>query len=168
MVSFCVLLTFLGLFDGIVGSRMMSWLYFLISSLTFFLTVLRISAYSIHCLSALFSTISSPLVIKVRVVDDILYLSGLLIVLATLGAVCVVDDILYLSGLLIVLATLGALCWTMSVMVSAMVSISSTYCSVLNRFLNSSPNLTGAVSIGVLPYLRTEVSHHYRVVVWFS
>ena len=39
----------------------------------------------------------------------------------------------------------------------------------LLSFLNSSPNLPVGVSIGfgIFPYLRIEVSHHYRVVVWF-
>ena len=50
------------------------------------------------------------------------------------------DDILDFSGLLVVLATLDALCWIMSVMVSPMVSMSSSSCSVWNRFLNSSWN----------------------------
>ncbi|KAK2174100.1 hypothetical protein NP493_829g01073 [Ridgeia piscesae] len=52
--SFCVLQTFLRLFDVTIVSRMISLLYFLMSSLAFFLMVLPISAYSIHCLLLLF------------------------------------------------------------------------------------------------------------------
>ena len=48
------------------------------------------------------------------------------------------DDILDFCGLLIALATLDALCWIMSGMVSLLVSMSSSSCSVSNRFLNSS------------------------------
>ena len=48
------------------------------------------------------------------------------------------DEILDFCGLLIALATLDALCWIKSVMVSLMVSMSSSSCSVSNRFLNSS------------------------------
>ena len=80
--------------------------------------VLLISAYSIRCLSSSFPTISRCFVIWARVGDDIL------------------DYI----GLLIALATLDAQCWIMSVMVSLMVSMSSSYCSVSNRFLNLSWN----------------------------
>ena len=93
-------------------------MYFVTSSLAFFLMVLYISAYFIRCLSSPFSTISRYFVIRA----------------------CVRNAILDLCGLLIALATLDALCWIMSVMVSLMVSISSSYCSVSNRFLNSSWN----------------------------
>ena len=49
---------------------------------------------------------------------------------------------LRISGLLIALATVDALCWTMFMMVSLMVSMSSSSCSVSkHRFLNSSWNL---------------------------
>ena len=85
-------------------------------SLAFCLMVLHISAYSILCLSSPFSTMSRCFVIRAHVGDDIL------------------DS----SGLLIALATLGVLCWIMSVVVSLMVSMSSSSCSVSNRFLNSS------------------------------
>ena len=50
------------------------------------------------------------------------------------------DDILDFSGLLIALATLDALCWIKSVMVSLMVSMTSSFYSVLNRFLNANCN----------------------------
>ena len=80
--------------------------------------VLHISAYSIHCLSSPFSTISRRFVIRARVGDDILDF----------------------RGLLTAVATFDALCWIMSVMVSLMVSMSSSSCSVSNRFLNSSWN----------------------------
>ena len=63
--------------------------------------VLRISAYSISCLSSPFSAISRRVAIRARVGDDILYF----------------------VGLLIALAILDALCWIMSVMVSFMVSM---------------------------------------------
>ena len=85
--------------------------------LAFFLMVLHISAYSIHCLLSPFPAISRHFFIRTRVCDDILDF----------------------CGLLIALAILGALLWIMSVMVSPMVSMSSS-CSVSNRFLNSSWN----------------------------
>ena len=69
-----------------IVSRIISLLYFPMSSLTFFLMVLHISAFSIRCLSSPFSTISCRFVIRVRVGDDILDFSGLLIALATLDA----------------------------------------------------------------------------------
>ena len=80
--------------------------------------VLHISAYSIRCLSSTSPIISRRFVI--RAIDG--------------------DDYLDFSGLLIDLATLEVLCWIMSVVVSLMVSISSSSCSVSNRFLNSSWN----------------------------
>ena len=88
------------------------------SYLAFFLMVLHISTYSIICLLSPFFAISRRFVIRARVGDDVLDFCGLLIALATLDA---------LSGV-------------MSVMVSRMVSMSSRYCSVSNRFLNSSWN----------------------------
>jgi len=48
--SFYVLRTFFSLFDATIVSRLMSWLYCLVSSLAFFLMVMHISAYSILCL----------------------------------------------------------------------------------------------------------------------
>ena len=113
--SFCVLLIFLRLFDAMIVSRMISRLYFLMSSHALFLMVLHISAYSVHGLSSPFSTISRLFVIRDRVGDDIL-------------------DFSYL---LIALATLDALCWVVSVMVSLMASRS---CSFSNRCLNSCRN----------------------------
>ena len=68
----------------------------------------HISMFSIRCLSSPFSTISRRFALWARVGDDI------------------VD----FSGLLIVFATLDALCRTMSVMVSLMVSMSSSFCSI--------------------------------------
>ena len=50
------------------------------------------------------------------------------------------DDNLYFSGLLIALPTLDALCWIMSVMVSLIMSMSSSSCSVTNWLLISSWN----------------------------
>ena len=117
-LSFCVFRTFFRLFDVMVVSRMISWLYFLMSSLAFFLMVLNISAYSIRCLLTPFSATSRRLVNR-----------------AGVG-----DDILDLCGLLITLATFAALCWIVSEMVSLMVSMSSSSCSVSYRFLNSSWN----------------------------
>ena len=83
---------------------MTSWLYFLMSSLAFFLMILHISAYSIRCLLSPFLAISRRFFMRAR--------AG--------------DDILDLCSLLIALATLDALCWIMSVMVSLMVSMSSS------------------------------------------
>ena len=88
------------------------------SSLAFFLMVLHISAYSIRCLLSPFPAIYRRFVIRARIGDDILDL----------------------CGLLIGLTTLDALCWIVSVMVSLMVSMSSSSCSVSNRFLNSTWN----------------------------
>ena len=88
------------------------------SYLALFLMVLHISAYSNCCLSSPFPNISRRFVIR-----------------ALVG-----DDTLDFSGSLIALATLDALCWIMSVIVSLVVSLSSSYCSVSNRFLNSSWN----------------------------
>ena len=93
--SFCVLRTFLSLFDI---SRIISWLYFLMFSFAFFLMVLQIFANSNRYLSSLFPTISRHFAIKT----------------------CVGDDILDFNGLLIALATLEALCWITSVVVSLM------------------------------------------------
>ena len=70
---------FLRLFDAMIVSRMIFWLYFLMSSLAFFLMVLHISAYSIHCLSSPVSTISHRFIIRTHVGYDILDFSGLLI-----------------------------------------------------------------------------------------
>ena len=50
------------------------------------------------------------------------------------------EDIRDICGLLVALASPDALCWIMSVMVSLMVSMSSSSCSVSNRFLSSSWN----------------------------
>ena len=88
------------------------------SSLALFFMVLHISVYSIRCLSSPFSTISRRFIIRARVGDDIIEF----------------------SGLLIVLATLDEFSWIMTLMVSLMVSMSSSSCSVSNRFLNSSWN----------------------------
>ena len=85
-------------------------------SLAFFLMVLYIYVPSICCLSSPLPNISRRFVIR-----------------AFVG-----EDILNFSGLLIALANLNALCWIMSVVVSLMVPMSSSSCSVLNRFLNSS------------------------------
>ena len=116
--SFCVLRTFHRLFDATIVSHMISWLYFLKSTLAFFLMVLHISAYSIRCLSSLFPTISRRFVIR-----------------SLVG-----KAVLNFKGLLIALATRDALCWIMSVMVSLNVSMFSSTCSISNRFLNSSCN----------------------------
>ena len=106
------------LFDAMIVSRMISWLYFLMSSVAFFVMVLHISAYSIRCLLSPIPAIFRRFFIRARV--DV--------------------DILDLRVLLISLATLDALCGVMSVMVSLMESMSSSSCSASNRFLNSSWN----------------------------
>ena len=112
--SFCVLRTFLRLFDVKNIYRGISLLYFLLSSLALFLMVLHIFSYSILCLSSPFSNISRHFVIRARVGDDTLDFSGL--------------------------ATLGAICRIMSVTVSLVVAMSSSSYSVSNRFLKSSWN----------------------------
>ena len=107
--SLCILRTFFRLFDAMIVSRMISSLYFLMSSLAFFLMVLLISAYSIRCLLSPFAAIARRFVIRGRVGGYILDLWGLLIALATLF-------------------------WFMFVMVSLM---SYSSCSITNRFHNS-------------------------------
>ena len=62
------------------------WLYFQMSTSTFFLMILHISAYFFRCLSSPFHTIARPFIIRAHVGDDILDFSGLLIVLAILVA----------------------------------------------------------------------------------
>ena len=105
--SVCVLRTFLRFFDVTIVSLMISWLYFLMFSLAFFLMVLHISAYPTRCISSPFSTICRRFAIKARIGDDTLDF----------------------NGLLIAVATFDALCWTMSVMVLLVVSTSSLLCS---------------------------------------
>ena len=129
------------------------------SSLAFFLMVLHISTYSNCCLSSSFSTISRRFVMRVRVDDAILDISGLLIALATLDALCLI----------------------LSVVVSLMVSMSSSSCNLSNRFLNSSWNLIffdpiyvsstpgGFLGIKCFPfhlYIQFYVAHSYYVVTF--
>ena len=71
------------LFDAMIVSRMISWLYVLMSSLAFVLMVLHISAYCIRCLLSPFTALSRRVVIRARFSDVILDLCGLLIALAT-------------------------------------------------------------------------------------
>ena len=91
--SFCVLRTFFKLFDVMIVSRMISWLYFLMSCFAFVLMVLHISAYTIRCLSSPLYTISHRFVIRAHVGDDILDFSGWLTALAILDADIVSDNI---------------------------------------------------------------------------
>ena len=86
--SFCVLRTFLRLVDVTIVSRMISWLYFLMSSFAVCLTVLHISWYFIRCLSSPFSTISRRFVSRIRVGNDNLDSRDLFIALATHEALC--------------------------------------------------------------------------------
>ncbi|KAK2173822.1 hypothetical protein NP493_848g03070 [Ridgeia piscesae] len=109
--SFCVLRTFLRLFNAMLLSRMISWLYFLMSSLAFFFMVLHITLFGVYrrCFPPFLVVSSSELV--------------------TLSLMC-------------------EACWFpqpllarfICVMVSLMVSMSSSSCSVSNPFLNSSWN----------------------------
>ena len=124
------------------------------SSFAFFLMVLYISAFSIF-LSLPFPTIYRRFVVRTHVGDAIIDL----------------------SGLVIVLATLDALCWIMSVMVSMMVSMSSSSC-VSIRFLNSSWNYIFFFHICVVPtrgvllvisfFLSTSTSRlmSFNVILW--
>ena len=98
--------------------------------LAFFLMVLHIAAYSTHCLSSPYSTISRRFVIRAHVGDDNLDF----------------------SGLLIALSTLDALCWIMSVVVSLMVSMSSSSCSLCHQF------------VCFLLYVQFDVAHNQSVV----
>ena len=75
------------------------------SSLTFLLTVLRIYAYSIHCLSSPFSTISRRFLTRARVGDDILDFSGLLVALATLDVICWIMSVMTLPMAVFFLST---------------------------------------------------------------
>ena len=61
-------------------------------------------------------------------------------VIISLLLIRVGNAILDFSGLLIALATFIALCWMKSVMLSVMVSMSSSCCSISNPILNSSGN----------------------------
>ena len=97
-----------------IVSCMTSWLYFLMYSLACFLMVLHISAYSIRCLLSSFPAISRCFFIRAHVGDAILDFCGFLIALAILDAPC----------------------WIVCVMVSPMVSMSSSSCSVSNRCLS--------------------------------
>ena len=65
-----------------------------------------------------------------RMISWLYFLRTVFIVYRFLTRARVGDDILDLCGLLIALATLDALCCIRSVMVSLMVSMSSTSCSV--------------------------------------
>ena len=56
--------TFFSLFDAMIVARMNSWLYFLVSSLAFFLMVLHNSVYSIRGLLTPFPAISRGFVIR--------------------------------------------------------------------------------------------------------
>ena len=91
-----------------IVSRMISSLYFLLPSHAFFFMVMHISAYSIRSLSSPFPTISRHFVIRALVGEDSL-------------------DFCYL---LIALAARESLFWIMYVMVSLILSMSSSYCSV--------------------------------------
>ena len=71
-----------------IVSRMTSWLYYLKSSLAFFLMVLHISAYSIRCLLSPFPASYRRVVIRARIDDAILDLCGLLVALDTLDVLC--------------------------------------------------------------------------------
>ena len=100
--------------------------------------VLCISAYSVRCLSSPFSIISRRFIIRARVDDDILDF----------------------SGLLIGLATLDALCWIMAVMVSLMVSMSSSSCSV--------SRIGFYIRVGIRYSLILFVRHLLLVASWLS
>ena len=84
-----------------IVSRMISWLYYLMSSVALFFMVLHISAYSVLCFPSPFSTVSRRFVIRAHIGDDLLHFS----------------DVLISS------ASVDALCWIIYVMVSFMVSI---------------------------------------------
>ena len=101
-----------------IVSRMISWLYFLVSSLIFFFSDFAYFCVLYSLFLSPFSAISRRFVITDRVGDDIIDL----------------------CGLIIALATLVALCWVRSEMVSLKVSMSSSSCCISNRFLNSSWN----------------------------
>ena len=69
------------LFDAMIVSRMIFWLYFLMSALASSLKILHISACSIRCLLLPFPPVSRRFVIRVRVGDDNLDFCGLVIAL---------------------------------------------------------------------------------------
>ena len=71
-----------------------------------------------------------------------------------------------ISGLLIALATLDALCWVIPKMVLYVLDVAhSTKVSPLSQF---GITLPVAISQGIysFPYLYIEVAHHYHVVFW--
>ena len=72
--SFCVLQTSLRFFDAMIISHMISWVYFLRSSLAFFLKV---------CIF-----LGNVFVVYLRLSDDIHDSSGVLIALASTDALC--------------------------------------------------------------------------------
>ena len=111
----CVLLTLFKLFDVSIVFRMVSRLYFLMSSFAFFLRVLHISVYSMQSL-AVFFTISLRFFISALVGVDNLDLSRLVFCLAMFVTVCCI----------------------ISVMFSFRVSISSSSCRAVNLFFSSS------------------------------
>ena len=114
----CVLLTLFKLFDVAIVFRMVSRLYFLMSSFAFFLRVLHTSVYTMQSL-VVFLTISLRFFIS-----------------ALVGV-----DNLDLSHLVFCLAMFVAVCWIISVMFSFRVSISSSSCRAVNLFFSSSWNL---------------------------
>ena len=115
--SVCVLLTFFSLFNAMILFRMLSWLYFLISSLVFFLC-----SIFLHILFLVYlPSFPSQLVV-----------SSLAFVLVTISCIS--------RGLSNAYDTLVAPLWIMYVMFSLMMSMSSSSCRVSNRFLNSSRN----------------------------
>ena len=116
--SIGVLPTFHKLFDVTTVSRVISLLYFIMSSFAFFVMVLHISAYYIRCLSSPFSIFTRRFAIRDRTWWRY---TGL-------------------QWLLIALYTFDTLCWIMPVMVSLMGSMSSSSWSVWNRFIISSWN----------------------------
>ena len=75
---------FFRLFDAMIVSRMISWLYSLMFSLPFFSMVLHISAYSIRCLLLPFSAISrrfyfSCLFIAVATLDTLYWIMSVMV-----------------------------------------------------------------------------------------
>ena len=135
---FCVLWTLFRLFDLTIVSRIISWFYFLVSSLVFSLMVLHISAYPNRCLSSHFPTISHRFVIRARVGDNILDL----------------------SGSVIAVVTVDSLCWIKSGMFSLMGSMSSSSCSHL---IISFP-----LPVGIRSSLMLFVWHLLIVASWSS
>ena len=101
--SFCSLLTFLRLYDALIVSRMISWLYFLMS----FLLSCWWSCTFLH----IPFTAYRRFIIRANVDDNILEISGLLIALFTIDMLCWIIALMVLLWCLCCLVLVVSWCW---------------------------------------------------------